>query len=267
MNAAHKKSRLFYATLLVLCVNQGVFSPSVYAQDAEAPKAVDNGTDPSKLLTIAEAKYEYLELQNGFSSGTLRLSYTTPLDEAQRYALRVRVPVSYVDVLGKDNYDIGDASLELTHVFGLTKQRAMVVKGEMIFDTAARPELGTGQNVFKGTFIYAKFLQSGGIFAPALVQTNSLWGDENRPDVNFTTVDFYYVPKLANPKNLITYDPALNFDWENDKEFLSLAITFGRVLGPQLGGNGILFVKPSLFAGSDRPGSWGMEVGYKVLGF
>jgi hypothetical protein len=33
------------------------------------------------------------------------------------------------------------------------------------------------------------------------------------------------------------------------------------------GGNGILFIKPSVFVGSDRPGSWGLEVGYKVLGF
>ena len=99
------------------------------------------------------------------------------------------------------------------------------------------------------------------------MQSNSLWGDGNRPDVNFTTIDFYYVPKLANPKNLITYDPALNFDWENEKQFVSLAITFGRVLGPQLGGNGVLFVKPSVFGGSDRPGPWGLEVGYKVIGF
>lgn len=251
--------------IVVMLLSVGAFG--VMAQDVEAPKAVDNGTDPSKLLTVAEAKYEYLDLQNAFSSGTLRLSYSTPLDDAQSYALRVRVPVTYVDVLGNDGYDIGDASLEISHVFGLTKAHAFVAKGELIFDTAGRPELGTGQNVFKGTFIYAKFLEGGNIFAPALVQSNSLWGDGNRPDVNSTTIDFYYVPKLANPKNLITYDPALNFDWENDKQFFSLAITFGRVLGPQLGGNGILFVKPSIFAGSDKPGSWGLEVGYKVIGF
>jgi hypothetical protein len=41
----------------------------------------------------------------------------------------------------------------------------------------------------------------------------------------------------------------------------------GRVVGPAFGGNGILFIKPSVFVGSDRPGSWGLEVGYKVLGF
>jgi hypothetical protein len=238
---------------------------SAMAQETEKP--VDNGTDPSKLLTIAEAKYEYLDLRDGFSSGTLRLSYTTPLGEAQRYALRIRVPITYVDVFDSDDYDLGDASLELSHVFGLTKQHAFVLKGEMIFDTTNRPELGLGQNVLKGTFIYAKFLQDGSIFAPALVQSNSLWGEDDRTKVNVTTFDFYYVPKLKNPKNLVTYDPSLTFDWENDKQFAGLAITFGRVLGPQFGGNGILFAKPSVFAGGDRPSSWGMEVGYKVLGF
>jgi hypothetical protein len=259
------KHRITAVAAMILSMS--LYGSVLLAQDAEAPKAVDNGTDPSKLQTVAEAKYEYLDLQNGFSSGTLRLSYITPLDDAQTYALRVRVPVTYVDVLGNDGYDIGDASLEISHVFGLTKEHAFVAKGELVFDTAGRSELGTGQNVFKGSFIYAKFLESGSIFAPALVQSNSLWGDGNRADVNSTTIDFYYVPKLANPKNLITYDPALNFDWENDKQFFSLAVTFGRVLGPQLGGNGILFAKPSVYAGSDRPGNWGLEVGYKVIGF
>lgn len=258
-------SRQTMMAVMFLCAGLGC--PEMRAQETEAPKAVDNGTDPSKLQTVAEAKYEYLDLQNGFTSGTLRLSYITPLDDAQTYALRVRVPVTYVDALGNDGYDIGDASLEISHVFGLTKEHAFVAKGELVFDTAGRPELGTGQNVFKGSFIYAKFLQNGSIFAPALVQSNSLWGDVNRADVNSTTIDFYYVPKLADPRNLITYDPALNFDWENDKQFASFAVTFGRVLGPQLGGNGILFAKPSVYAGSDRPGSWGLEVGYKVIGF
>jgi hypothetical protein len=205
-------------------------------------------------------------LQGGFGSSTLRLSYTQPFADA-RYNIRARLPVASVDVFGSDSYDIGDFSVEVAHVFGLSKEGAFVAKGEMVFDTAERPELGTGQNVFKGTLIYAKFLEGGSIFAPAIVQSNSLWGDDDRADVSFTTFDFYYVPKLSNARNLITYDPALNFDWENNKDFASLAITFGRVLGPQFGGNGILFVKPSVFAGSDRPGDWGMEVGYKVIAF
>ena len=44
-------------------------------------------------------------------------------------------------------------------------------------------------------------------------------------------------------------------------------MTYGRVLGPAFGGTGIVTIKPSVFAGDDRFGDWGLEVGYKVLGF
>ncbi len=41
------------------------------------------------------------------------------------------------------------------------------------------------------------------------MQNNSFSGDDNRPDINVTTLDFYYVPKFADPRNLMTFDPAL----------------------------------------------------------
>jgi hypothetical protein len=235
------------------------------AQDAEKP--LDNGTDPSRLSTNAEAKYEYLDLQNGFSSGTLRLSYTQPFGEGQDYSIRLRAPITYVDVLGNNDHELGDVSIQLSHVFGLTEKHGFIWQAEMVFDTASRDELGSGQNVLKGTFVYAKFLEGGAIFAPTIVQSNSLWGDDDRADVNLTTLDFYYVPKLKDPRNLITLDPSLNFDWENDKQFAGLAVTFGRVIGPAFGGNGIISVKPSVYAGSDKPSSWGIELGYKIIGF
>ena len=137
--------------------------------------------------------------------------------------------------------------MQVAQVFGLTRKHGFVAQGEIIFDTVSRPELGTGKNVFKGTFIYALFLKNGGVFAPAFVQSNSLSGDKLRSDVNMTTFDFYYVPKFTDPRNLMTIDPAFNFDWENNKKFASLAVTMGRVIGPAFGGNGILFIKPSLF--------------------
>jgi hypothetical protein len=239
-------------------------SPLAFAAEGEA----DNGTDPSKLNSTAIASYEYLDLGNGFSSGTLKLTYQKPfLLGDKQFSMQYKVPVAYVDAAGNDNYDLGDASLKLTHVLSKTKEKAIVLQGELVFDTAGRPELGSGKNVFKGTFIYAKFLKSGAIFAPAVVQSNSLWGDDNRSDINNTTLDFYYVPKLKNPKNLITYDPSLTFDWENDRQFAGLAVTFGRVIGPAFGGNAILSVKPSILAGNDRSADWGVEVIYKVIGF
>ena len=99
------------------------------------------------------------------------------------------------------------------------------------------------------------------------MQSNSLNGKGNRADVNATTFDFYYVPKLEDARNLVTFDPAVSFDWQSDKRFFSLAVTVGRVIGSAFGGNSIVFIKPTAFAGSDKPGSWGVEIGYKVIGF
>jgi hypothetical protein len=237
------------------------------ASGAHGEEAANNGTDPTKLTTVAQATWERLDLNGGFRSDTLKLNYTVPLGEKRDWSLRYRVPLASVDVLGDDSYGLGDVSVQATHVFGLSRQGGWVAQGEMILDTASRDELGTGKNVLKGTLIRAWFLENGAIFAPALVHSESLWGDDRRRDVRVTTVDFYYVPKLANPRNLVTFDPSLNFDWENDKRFAGLAVTMGRVTGPAFGGNGILFVKPSVFVGGDRPSSWGVEVGFKVLGF
>ncbi|HWS79314.1 MAG TPA: hypothetical protein VN205_13175 [Thermomonas sp.] len=234
---------------------------------AQDKPAADNGTDPTKFQTVALARYEYLDLAGGFGSGTLRLVYSRPIGDKRDYMWEVTVPVTAVDVYGDDGYDLGDVALKVQHVFGLSRTGAYVVKGEMNFDTAARPELGTGKDVFKGTFIYARFLKNKAIFAPAVVQSVSVGGDAARADVNLTTFDFYYVPRLKDPRNLVTFDPSLNFDWENDKQFFGLAVTVGRVVGPAFGGNAVVFVKPSIFAGGDRPGDWGIEVGYKVLGF
>ena len=237
------------------------------ASGAHGEEAANNGTDPTKLTTQAQVTWERLDLNGGFRSDTLKLNYTLPFGEKSDWNVRYRVPIASVDVLGNDSYGLGDVSVQVGHVFGLSRQGGWVAQGEMILDTASRDELGTGKNVLKGTLIKAWFLENGAIFAPALVHSESLWGDDDRRDVRSTTVDFYYVPKLKDSRNLLTFDPSINQDWENDRTFLGLAVTYGRVVGPAFGGTGIVTIKPSVFAGDGRPGDWGLEVGYKVLGF
>jgi len=239
---------------------------SAWAQQAPAAE-VDNGTNPTKLSRVAEAKYEYLNLGQGVRSGALRLNYVQPLGDKGDYALRLRLPVQMNNALGLDSYGLGDVSLMLFHVFGVTREQGFVWQLEANFDTASRPELGTGKHVLSPTFIYARFLKGGAIFAPAFKHSVSVGGDASRRDINATTLDFYYVPKLSDPRNLVTFDPAWTYDWESRKQSGSLAVTVGRVLGPMMGGNGIVTLKPTLFAGGDRPAKWGIEASFKVLGF
>lgn len=177
------------------------------------------------------------------------------------------VPFAAVDVLGNDKMGLSDVSVKMTRVLEVNRKYGLVMSGKVAFDTADRLELGTGKTVFEGTFIYAKFLKGGHIFAPALVHKISVAGSDRRADVSLTTLDLYYVPRLKDPKMFITVDPALNYDWVNNATFGALAVTFGRSIGPMFGGIGQVTLKPTILVGGDRPANWGMKVGFKVVNF
>lgn len=247
------------ACLLLLILG----SSGAAAQDQEAS---DNGTDPTRFNTTAVVAYEHNDLVPDLTRNALRMDMALPFGDKRDYNVRVSVPIVRNDARGNNGYDIGDVGIRMGHVFGLSKAGGYVVQGELIMDTAARPELGTGKHVFKGSLIFARFVRSG-IFAPALVHSVDVGGDGNRAGVNTSTVDFYYVPKLGNPKAFMTLDPSLTSDWENDRVFGGLAVTLGHSVGKGFGGNMQLYAKPALYAGADRPGDWSLELGFKVLGF
>ncbi len=251
--------------LIAALVAAHLCAAAVHAQ-GQGSAAADNGTDPSKVSSSATLQWERQDLRGSGAVDTLKGLYVVPLGGTQT-KLTLGLPVVRNDTLGRGGYDMGDATVGISHVYALTRTYAVVLLGELAFDTAQRPELGAGKTVFKATYVYARFLAGGDIFAPALVQSVSLGGDSARAKVNRSVVDFYYVPKLADPRMFMTLDPALSFDWENKKQFASLAVTMGYVTGPAFGGNSQVFVKPSVNAGGDRPGDWGIQFGYKVIGF
>lgn len=231
-----------------------------------AHRSENNGTDPTRVSRTVQVKYEYLALRDGFTSSTLRLLYTQPLGSG--FSAVFKLPVTRVDVFGNDGAGLGDVSVQVGMVFGLPREGGNVVQAEVFFDTATRPELGAGNSVLKATYIRAFFLQSGAILAPSFVQSVSLLGGGDRPKVNLSTVDLYYVPKMADPRNLVTFDPNVNYNWQNGNRFASLAVTLGRNIGPSpFGGNQFVLVKPAILVGSDRPNKWGLELTYRVIGF
>jgi hypothetical protein len=243
----------------------GSMATGALAQETKAE--IDNGTNPTRLSRSAILNYEHVDLFDGYTSEAIKLSYSQPFGKRRDYSIQFKLPITSVDSRGDDAFGLGDGSIQLVHVFGVTRERGFVAKGELIFDSASRDELGSGQNVFKGTFIYAKFLANGNIFAPSWVQTVGVWGLDDRPRANITTLDFYYVPKFKVKRYLMTLDPSLSYDWESEREFAGLAVTLGRVLGSAFGGNAIVTVKPQLTFGPERPFEWAVEVTFKLIGF
>lgn len=252
--------------VVLLLVHAVAFADS-QASSGATEQSVDNGTDPTKFSTMAAAEWERIALPGGMSSETLNFTYWQPVGAQKHANLRIRLPVARITGIGRNDYGVGDFSLKYNHLLKITPEYGVVAAVEMDFDTASRDELGAGQNVLRGVLIYAKFLENGAIFAPSIQQSNSLWGRNDRAKVNNTVLDFYYVPKFKDPKWFMTIDPALVLDWEADKKYGSLAVTVGRSIGPAFGGNSQIYIKPSVLFGGDRPGKWGIQVGYKVIGF
>jgi hypothetical protein len=252
-------------TLAALSPTQGLADEDPAHPRAEH-QADDIGTDPTRVSRSVQLKYEHIAYRQGFSSDTLRLWYTQPLGNG--FSVGFKLPVTQVDLPNGNGSGLGDVSILAGKVFGLTKDGGHVLQAEVFFDTATRPELGAGNSVLKATYVRALFLENHDIFAPSFVQSVSLMSGNNRPKINLTTVDFYYVPKMDDPRNLVTFDPNLNYNWENGNRFAGLAVTLGRNIGPSpFGGNHFVLLKPAILVGGDRPNKWGLELTYKVIGF
>lgn len=241
-----------------------VIATAAMAQEGE----VNNGTDPTKLSTTAQIRFESLELGDGFTNNTLYLRFTQPLGAAQRSSVELKLPIVSTNILDDTEYGLGDFSLKFTHLSSLTQQYGVLLTLEAIFDTAAAADHGAGSNVLRPGITYARFLSGGAIFAPTLQHAFTVGEtDPGRTDVNLTVLDLYYVPKLDDPLNYMTIDPALIYDWERDQLSPTLAVTVGRVIPTGLPGSSSFFLKPSVGIGDDASYDWGLEVGFKVVGF
>lgn len=232
---------------------------------ASSPETENDGLDPTRPVRQAKLGLERLDLGSGVASWKLESSFNQPVGDGFT-VLRAVVPFAANSGLGDDAMRLGDASFKVTRVLERTRTHGIVLSAELAAPTAARADLGTGKWVLKPSAIYALFLPQG-ILAPSLLHNVSIAGNAARPDVNLTTFDLYFVPKLSDPKLLMTLDPALNHDWQRGATFLTLAATVGVKLGPMLGGRGQITVKPSIGLGANRPYDWGLAVNYVLLGF
>lgn len=264
---AHSAQGLVAAIALA---SAGMSATPGLAQDASPPAAAepDNGTDPTRIRTQAKVSWEHIGVTEDISTDRVEFSYGFPLGPHTGITFYAPLAAADFGLASPDDLDYGDVSVELTHVkLGGGGKYGLVYKGELILDTAARPELGDGQTVLKATFIYARFLPDRSIFAPSFVQS---WGFDpasGQDRVNNMVVDFYYVPHLSNPNVFVTVDPALIFDWEKNTTSASIGVQFGHAVGHAFGGTAQVYIKPTVYMGNDRPADWGVEVGYKLIGF
>ena len=225
---------------------------------------VNNGTNPTLLANTFEFKTGYIDAGNGFDAWSTETSLTLPFGK-KNVAFRFTAPVSQSVI--DNTFDLGDISATFIHVVDVNRKRGIAYTVELFTDTASRPDLGYGEAAVELSAFYAWFLKNGSIFAPAVVQTIGLGTPPGGKSVSQTTVDFYYVPKLKNPKLFMTFDPAIIRDWRAKDTFGSLQVTFGSSIGKIGKGNWAIYARPQILIGAKRPANWGFEIGTKVIGF
>jgi hypothetical protein len=242
-----KTSLLVAAALLLPAVPVVAAAPA-----AQSGKADDNdGTDPTRPASQIRLSYDRQDFPAGFAS---------------TWVVRPKVQLGRIDGPGVDRgLGFGDASFKLTRIIERNRKFGVVGSVEIVAPTG-NDRIGGGKWVIKPNLVYAMFLKGGHIFAPAVVHSFSIGGKAGLPPVNQTTLDFYVVPRLSNKNLFMTIDPALNFDWENNREFAALAVTMGYKLGPMLGGRGQISVKPSVGIGRESPFDYGVQLAFQLLG-
>ncbi len=275
-----KLSQRLPVFILILTL-AGLSTPSFAQDGSNLPEIqrdfeeINNGTNPTLLTTQFGVQYQFNQINSNLNTGLFEAFYTKPFGDGSR-AFRLTVPGSDSPfnanpIFGGQpgvEFTLGDISLTYIDVFHLTERNGAAFTFELFLDTAQTDRAGYGQFVGETSAFYAWFLNNGAIFAPAWVQTFGLQGGNAQGvNVNTTTLDFYYVPKLKNPRFYLTFDPAIIHDWENDQTFGSLQVTAGMLTGKAFGGDGQVFIKPGILFGGDRPAEWSIQVGYKVLNF
>ncbi|MXU64526.1 hypothetical protein [Oceanomicrobium pacificus] len=245
---------------------------------------VNNGTNPTLLTTQTGLQYQFNKINPNLDTGLMEAFYTQPFGDGTR-AFRFTVPWSdsefnanpfFGDATASNaanpdvgsEFALGDISMTYIDVFHLTEKNGAAYTVELFLDTAKTDFAGYGQLAAETSLFYAWFREDGSIFAPAWVQTFGLeGGNDQGEDVNVTTVDFYYVPKLPNPRYFLTFDPAIIHDWEKGDTFGSLQVTAGMMTGRLFGGDSQVFIKPGVLIGGEAPADWSVQVGFKILNF
>ncbi|HEV8262511.1 MAG TPA: hypothetical protein VGQ19_17375 [Burkholderiales bacterium] len=250
--------------LLMLCLPLPLLAQTQPAAPTAAEATLNKPTD---FRSRVEIRNEYQDLKDGGYRNLIipRFEYAvTP-------AVAFRIDTPYID------YDPGTSGAGRSSAFGdllirgawRATQRegfALVLVTEVIFDTANDPRFGQGKTIV-APLVYAAIdlPKIDSVFFPNIQHYFSVAGDENRPDVNFTTLK----PNLLTrwPDGVYTFlEPQFAIDWERDAK---VGLTVELEVGKLLSKNVAAWARPGIgvINGDELPQlyNWNLEVGMRYI--
>jgi len=280
-------------TVLFLLVSSFWALPSFGQESSEglAEKEATNtkdksGTNPINFQTELRFfnEYSWLNTAGDGNQNLVTMEYRAPIDLAKKYQLRTRLRHNAIkaDLNDDGNNDINDAGLgdidfRILSVPWFKGANAFAWAFEVSLNTASDPTLGSGATAIIPQVFYGRFFRGnplpiysgGGIFVPGLQWKVSIEEDDGREDINQFIIDLYFVSVTQSRKQWFFIDPQIVIDNENDTEFAIIDFQFGWMMSTWFDNlkTQSFWITPAIGIGNDRPVDYGVEFGYKFIGF
>jgi hypothetical protein len=260
------------STLVGLCLFSSILAQS--SSDTLTSLSVKRelpADDPSQFFTRVEI---FNEFQHYNRSGGFNLNQTvvrTIVKIGKKFTTRVDVPFvnnsfPFPESLGYDKFGLGDISFRLLGYKIREKKRSAVTASiEVSLNTASSPAQGTGKNMLIPLITYSTLLKDNKTIAVlTFQQTNSISGDESRPDLSFSKIQgillHYWSKKMWS-----VVAPELFIDYINGGTSM---IFKGRMtLAPTPRMNIWVQANAGLYGDFIARYNWGAELGYRYFMF
>lgn len=244
---------------------------SLHAQNSQdTSKQLQQGTnadDPANFLTRTEVFNELQHHENDIYINQTVLRNIIQI--GKRFSTRIDIPYVYNSFNSLAEHQpsgIGDISFRLLG-FKITEnpKAAFTLSMEVSLNTAQSPLLGTGKNLLIPVVSYTRAVPAKKLlFSMLFQQTNSISGDESRPDISFSKVQIILLKHFTR-KSWVVLAPEWYFDYVKGGVSMNLRSRFAHAPSPRVN----LWVTPSagIFGDFSARYQWSLDIGSRFFLF
>jgi len=271
--------------VLLAALPSAAVAQEVSAEGAATDTSDKSGTNPINFQRDFRIynEYSWLNTAGDGNQNVTTLEFRTPF-AGGKWQFRLRAPytTSLTADFNNDGFDdiddsgVGDINFRLLTVPYFKGANAVAVALEVFVDTASEDSLGAGTTslapiVFVGHFFRGGFgpWKKGGLFAPGLQYKFSVDEAAGRAKTEQIILDINFLLQAVDGQAWLFAEPQIVFDQENNADFAIMDIEFGWMMTkwwPKLEGQSF-YVRPTFTVGTDRPTDYGIELGYKWIGW
>jgi hypothetical protein len=174
----------------------------------------------------------------------------------QRVILRFEVPLVRTEIDGHATGGLGDAYAQFLVVPYGSGRFALVTGSGFLLPTATDEVVGGGKWVL-APVVAPLWRHARGLFFVKLQNFTSVGGDDSRPDVNYFLVTPTFIRAVGSAWWVLA-DTETKTNWRADGR---TGVKSGLQVGRRIATGVALWVKPEVWWGANRDGTWNLKIG------